>query len=308
MKQYSYKQFSYENLLKAKEKTGITFGLCIPTLNEESNIGKTIEVINSCSELFDKVIVIDSGSTDKTKNICKKMGIDFFDDKKTSKNFGLKFYRGKGFNLWLSLFILKTDVVVWVDADIVNINKQYLFGLVGPFLKDRKLKFLKGYYKKENGGGRVTELMVRPFFNLVFPPLSDVIQPLSGECAGKRDYLNSLFFYSKYSVEVALLVQSLYLLQDKEFGQVYLGEKQHASRSLENISICSASIMKTLFEMMELYKNIKIDTSNIYQYYSNKDLSKNIAILGEKKLPPVKKEAVEHEALQPGRDVVKNEV
>ena len=37
------------------------------------------------------------------------------------------------------------------------------------------------------GGGRVTELMARPMLNLFYPELSGMVQPLSGEYAGRRD-------------------------------------------------------------------------------------------------------------------------
>ena len=55
-------------------------------------------------------------------------------------------------------------------------------------------------------GGRVTELTARPLLNLFYPELSGVIQPLSGEYAGRRDALENAVFYSGYGVEIGLLI------------------------------------------------------------------------------------------------------
>ena len=64
-----------------------TISLCIITKNEESNIEKCL---NSVKTIVDEIIIVDTGSTDKTKNIskdvCKKFGFKeakFFDFKWT---------------------------------------------------------------------------------------------------------------------------------------------------------------------------------------------------------------------------------
>jgi glucosyl-3-phosphoglycerate synthase len=287
MKLFKYSNYELEDLLRTKRRKGLTVGLCIPTLNEGRYIGRTINVIRSCSDLFDEVIVIDSGSTDSTKKVCQKKNVKFYLDKEIAKETGNKLFRGKGYNLWLSLLVLKTDVVIWMDADIINLNTDFLIGLAGPFIKNENIKFLKGYYKKSNGGGRVTELLVRPFLNLIFPNLSNIIQPLSGEYGGERDFLSKLFFYSGFSVEIALLIQCSYLLNGSQIGQIYLGEKDHESRDLNNISICSASILKSLLEISSYYGVISCNSINsVYKYYINEE---NIIVktkLEEKRLAP----------------------
>jgi glycosyltransferase involved in cell wall biosynthesis len=47
----------------------------IITYNEEINIGRCLE---SVKEIADDVVVVDSGSTDKTEEICKKYNVQFF--------------------------------------------------------------------------------------------------------------------------------------------------------------------------------------------------------------------------------------
>ena len=48
--------------------------------------------------------------------------------------------------------------------------------------------------------------MARPLINLFFPELSGMIQPLSGEYAGRRALLESVPFFTGYAVEIGLLI------------------------------------------------------------------------------------------------------
>jgi glycosyltransferase involved in cell wall biosynthesis len=47
----------------------------IITLNEEKNIGRCIDSVN---DIADDIVVVDSGSTDRTEAICKEKGVRFF--------------------------------------------------------------------------------------------------------------------------------------------------------------------------------------------------------------------------------------
>ena len=47
----------------------------IPTLNEEHNIRNTI---NMMPDLVDEIIVVDSGSKDRSQAICEDMGVQFY--------------------------------------------------------------------------------------------------------------------------------------------------------------------------------------------------------------------------------------
>ena len=92
-----------ERLVRLKEDKRLTISLCIPTLNEEKTIGKIIRVLKKTlmlqHKLLDEIAVIDSGSTDKTKEIALKCGADFYLAKNYLKSVGN--FRGKGENLWL---------------------------------------------------------------------------------------------------------------------------------------------------------------------------------------------------------------
>ena len=71
-----------------------------------------------------------------------------------------------------------------------------MYGLVsGPLLSMPEVSYVKAFYDRPlaesgrlrpSGGGRVTEILIRPLFSLFFPELSALIQPLSGEYAVRR--------------------------------------------------------------------------------------------------------------------------
>ncbi len=260
MKYFHYSQFRDKNrLLKLKEKRGLSFGVALPTKNEEKTIGKILRIIKKCQPLVDEILVVDSGSTDRTREICKKEGVRVILDRKIAKELNLSLKRGKGWNLWSSVYYLNTDVILWVDSDIKNFHERFILGLIGPFLVDKKIKFIKGYYERPKKDGRVTELVVKPLINFVFPELKKFIQPLSGEYGGRKEFLEKIEFYSGYSVEIALLIQAILYLKEDEIGQVYLKKRIHKLQDISALRRMSGSIIYTLFEFGKKLNRIKIN-------------------------------------------------
>ncbi|HRZ89064.1 MAG TPA: glucosyl-3-phosphoglycerate synthase, partial [Spirochaetia bacterium] len=183
-------------LVDLKEKKGLTLSLAFPTLNEEATIGKEILVIRTelmdRYPLLDEIAVIDSSSKDRTRQVAERYGARVFESKDILPGRGT--FRGKGENLWKSLYALQGDIIVWVDADIANIAPKFVYGLVGPLLEDDSIGYVKAFYERpirsssgiqSSGGGRVTEILVRPIFSLFYPELARLVQPLSGEYAGR---------------------------------------------------------------------------------------------------------------------------
>ena len=80
---YHHSQFiDLRGLVAAKERQGLKISLCLPALNEEKTIGK--EVVMFRSELMqripllDEIAVIDSGSTDQTREVAAAFGADVY--------------------------------------------------------------------------------------------------------------------------------------------------------------------------------------------------------------------------------------
>jgi glucosyl-3-phosphoglycerate synthase len=98
-----------DRLVAAKQEKNLKISLCLPTLNEESTIAKEIVVMKSelmtRHPLLDEIVVVDSGSTDKTCEIAKTYGADVYKASEILPH--LPYYRGKGENLWKALYITK---------------------------------------------------------------------------------------------------------------------------------------------------------------------------------------------------------
>jgi glucosyl-3-phosphoglycerate synthase len=101
------------------------------------------------------------------------------------------------------------------------------------------------------GGGRVTELTARPLLNLFYPELSGVVQPLSGEYAGRRDALEQLPFFSGYGVETGLLIDFFERYGLSAIAQVDLLERVHHNQPLEALSKMSFVIIQAVIRKLE---------------------------------------------------------
>lgn len=246
-------------LLALKQQQNVKLSLVLPTLNEEATIGQILEIAkSSLPGLLDEILVIDSGSTDKTVKIARAHGVSVFEHQKIQPQYGS--YKGKGEALWKSLFVTKGDIIIWVDTDISNFNPAFIYGLAGPLLKHSELQYIKGFYYRPlkteaglqmTGGGRVTELTARPLINLFFPALSGLVQPLSGEYAGRRSLLEQLTFYTGYGVEISLLIDILNKFGLDVVGQVDLKQRVHRNQSLENLSKMAFAIIQVVLNYLE---------------------------------------------------------
>jgi glucosyl-3-phosphoglycerate synthase len=251
-----------KRLVALKEEQNLTISLALPALNEEETVGKVIKTIKKALmekvPLLDEIVLIDSDSTDKTRSIAEKLGVPVHIHQKMLPELGPR--RGKGEALWKSLLATKGDIIAWIDTDIVNIDPRFVYGIIGPLLLNPKIQFVKGFYRRPlrigdkvqaGGGGRVTEITARPLLNLFYPELSGVIQPLSGEYAGRRKGLEQCPFFSGYGVETGLLIDMLEKFGLSSIAQVDLLERVHHNQTLEALSKMSFAIIQAVMRKLE---------------------------------------------------------
>lgn len=256
-------------LLEQKQKQGLTISLGLPALNEEETVGTVIRTIRSALmeevPLLDEMVLIDSGSTDRTVEIAQEMGIPVYPHSQILPQHGT--YQGKGEALWKSLYVLRGDIIVWIDTDIKNIHPRFVYGLIGPLLRSRRIQYVKGFYRRPlreagkiqaSGGGRVTELVARPLLNLFWPELSGLIQPLAGEYAGRRRALERLPFFTGYGVEIGLLIDLLERFGLHSIAQVDLRMRIHHNQPLLALSKMSFSIIQVLLQRLEDRHKIRL--------------------------------------------------
>ena len=229
--------------------------VCLPALNEEATIGSICAAIRRelMPDLVHELLVIDSGSHDDTVRVATAAGarahrVGEIDPEIESG--------GKGEALWKSLAVATGDIVVWIDSDIRNFDAAFVSRLVEPLLESPELVMTKAFYRRplidengsysEGGGGRVTELALRPLLNLLTPELSGVVQPLSGEYAIRSEVARSLPFFSGYGVDIGLLVDVIATYGIESVRQVDLGTRVHENRSL-------TALGRTAFEVVTAY-------------------------------------------------------
>ncbi len=257
---YHHSRFwDLKQLVETKEKNNLTISLCLPTLNEEKTIGKEIilfksELMNRYP-LIDEIAVIDSGSDDKTIEVSKKYGADTYLASEILPNLEPK--RGKGENLWKAIYQLKGDIIVYVDADISNIHPRFVYGLVAPLIYREEVKYVKAFYDRPlaisgnvrtSGGGRVTEILVRPLFSLFFPELTAIIQPLSGEYAVRREVLEQIAFPIGYGVETSHLIDVHHKFGLEAFAQTDLDKRVHENKPTIDLGKMSFGILQTFIK------------------------------------------------------------
>jgi len=265
-------------LCAAKEESGLTISLCIPTLNEETTIGKEIVIFKSelmdRYPLVDEFAVIDSGSTDRTGEIATSFGADFYYSGDILPSQGFK--RGKGENLWKALYQLKGDIICYVDADISNIHPRFVYGLVAPLIHAPAIHYVKAFYERPmayshgiraTGGGRVTEILVRPLFSLFYPELTQLFQPLSGEYAVRRTVLENLPFPIGYGVETSHIIDVYLRWGMPAFGQTDLDQRVHRNQPTTALGRMAFGILQSFLNRLQKHGKVGVrdEISSVYR-------------------------------------------
>ncbi|MER5773645.1 glucosyl-3-phosphoglycerate synthase [Streptomyces sp. NPDC002039] len=243
-----------DRLLDRKRAAGTTVSVVLPALDEEATVGEIVEVIRReliegpGTPLVDELVVVDSGSRDRTAEVAAKAGARVVHRDEILPR--LPALPGKGEVLWRSLLATTGDVVCFVDADLRDFSASFVSGIVGPLLTDPEVQFVKAMYDRPLGdapgqGGRVTELVARPLLNLHWPRLAGFVQPLGGEYAVRRSLLERLPFPVGYGVELGLLVDALHTVGLDALAQVDVGVRLHRHQDGQALGRMAAAIYRT---------------------------------------------------------------
>jgi glucosyl-3-phosphoglycerate synthase len=248
-------------LLAAKRASGLRVSVVLPALNEELTVGGIVSVIRrelmagtgalgsaAATALVDELVVLDSGSTDRTAETAAEAGAEVIHRDEVLPR--LPALPGKGEVLWRSLLVTSGDIVCFVDADLRDFSADFVSGIVGPLLTDPDLRLVKAMYDRPLGddpvgGGRVTELVARPLLNLHWPRLAGFVQPLGGEYAARRMLLERLPFPVGYGVELGLLIDALHTVGLDALAQVDVGVRRHRHQDGQALGRMAAAIHHT---------------------------------------------------------------
>ncbi len=216
--------------------------VCIPARNEAVTIGAIVRSVARLRDggTVDDLVVVDDGSTDGTVAVARAAGA-----RVVSTDGG----PGKGQALQRAVAETTADILVFLDADVVNFTERYVTALTSALLADPGLKLVKGAYGRPlhgqpGEGGRVTELLARPLLERFFPELATVTQPLSGECALTRDLAEQLCLEDGYGIEIGALIDTYLAYGRRAIAEVALGgERVHRNRPLRELSVHARDVL-----------------------------------------------------------------
>jgi len=233
-----------------KHELGLTTSVVIPARDEATRVGAVVTAVRRAmlpvagapGPLVDEVVVVDGGSRDGTVAEAARAGARVVHQ-------DVSVAPGKGAALQLGVASTMGDLVAFVDADVLDPDPRLATGTLAALLLDDTLRLVKSAALRSweggtgAGGGRVTELTVRPLLALLWPDLAHVAQPLAGEYAADRGLLETLPFERGYGVELGLLLDTHRLCGAAAIGQVDLGVRGHEHQPLDALGRMAAELV-----------------------------------------------------------------
>lgn len=225
----------------------------IPARDEEATVGAVVEPLVRHlvgTGVLAEVVVVNDGSTDRTGERARAAGARVVRVAEVLPDHG---GAGKGGALWRGLAATTADLVVYLDADLVDLDPDTVTRLLQPLVGDPTAFLVKGTWRRPlgddpDGGGRVTELVARPLLARFFPELAFVRQPLAGEYAATRLLLERLPFLAGWGVDVGLLLDAARLVGTAGIRQVDLGTRRHRNRRLAELAVPAATVLLAVLD------------------------------------------------------------
>ncbi|MFB8003782.1 glucosyl-3-phosphoglycerate synthase [Nocardia sp. NPDC056000] len=241
-------------------KNGRRVSVVLPALNEQETITGVIASIRPLvGGLVDELLVVDSGSTDRTRDRARAAGAIVYTREQAVPDLPTR--PGKGEVLWRSLAVASGDLIVFVDSDLVSPSPTIVPSLLAPLLTDHRLRLVKGCYRRPlrigatydlDGGGRVTQLVARPLLAALAPALAELAQPLSGEYAATRSLLTTIPMAPGYGVEIGILIDCWQRHGLRAITEVDLGTRIHRNRPTHELAVMSRQIIATLLHRLRI--------------------------------------------------------
>jgi glucosyl-3-phosphoglycerate synthase len=219
--------------------TSSSISVIIPAKNEAATIGAVLDAVTHHEGLVEELLVVNDHSNDDTATVANHHG---------AKVINLVGPSGKGEAMTAGLEAASSEIVVFLDADVLNTTTDFVPRLVQPLLEQVDVQLVKGYYERPlhnmpTGGGRVNELAARPILSLLFPGLGEIRQPLAGETAGRRSAFEAITLEAAYGVEIALLIDIARLYGVHSLAQVDLGIRRHRNRPLDELRSMAVDVL-----------------------------------------------------------------
>ncbi len=218
--------------------------IIIPAYNEEKTIGQVIDLIkennNEC-----EIIVVDNCCTDNTDKIAIEKGVKLV----YCNN------KGKGYAMEEGLKNATKEIIVFLDADILDYDKNLINMLVEP-IKERNVDFVKSSFERTKGG-LVTEIATKPLMEITFPEVYPFSEPLSGMIASKKSLLEKLTFEKDYGVDIGIVIDMTEM--NAKIEEVNIGKIEnmsHLIKTTESMRKMSTEIIKAILHKAKQYNKL----------------------------------------------------
>lgn len=226
--------------IKTINSRDMTVSVIIPAFNEEKTVGNVVKTVKKV-DYVDEIIVVDDGSYDNTSRVAEEAGATVIQHVTN---------RGKGSAIKTGFKNSKGDIVVFLDADIENLTSDQISKIIQPIING-EADITKTKFKRE--AGRVTELTAKPLLNFFFPELK-FDQPLSGQFAIKRSFLNHIKLEDDYGVDVGIILDAD--VRGLRIKEVDIGEIHHMLSSLHELNIVANEVVRTIVQRATEYGRV----------------------------------------------------
>ncbi len=217
-------------------------GILIPALNEEASIGEVIEGFSKMG--YDRILVIDGNSTDRTREIAKEKGAEVI----------VQTGKGKGQAVREAFQYMDDDVVVMIDADgtylpedVERILEPIRRGVAEHVIGNRLENFEKGAFTRLNLLGNK---IINFFFRMLYGVnLHDI---LSGYRALTKDVYKSVLIQKEgFEVETEITVETI--ANGFRIAEVPVYYRKRAGRTKLNPFFDGYRIIKTVYSLLGRY-------------------------------------------------------
>lgn len=213
----------------------------VSSYNEEKTIRDVIHSI-SASSIFDEIIVVNDGSTDKTKKTVSECKNTF-----NIIDIHLLENKGKGFAMAMGIEQASNEIIVFCDADLSNLRREHFLQLIKPIIENEAEMVL----------GQPTDTLINHHIN--------PFKTFTGQRAVLRnDILPIVEEMKKSKFGVETLINLYYQSQEKRVKYIKLKglkhptkfEKTNQSRAIREFMLEGLQIALIVFNHFNLISKI----------------------------------------------------